>query len=307
MRGVVPADVAACPYDHRVVMTWREAEELAAAHMRWLGFDDAAVTGPGTDGGLDVIASGAVAQVKHHASPVGAPDVQRLRGAAFNTYNALFYSSSGYTPAAIAAAQRTDVALFRINLDRTVTAMNDRAVELRPPPPPSARELERREVWAVLQPQRLRQRAWLDATLPRLAGVTPLLSRGDLYKWQVNPSAVVEAVRAQARTCGSALINVSADLRTDARAESQADLFAEYPEARERYPQLNDQFQDLPALLRRVHAQAAELNRLEAWAVAQVRFPKVLASLVRAVARDEITQDPDEWVGIPVDVVLPGV
>ncbi len=37
---------------------------MAATRMRELGFSDATCTGPGADGGVDVRATGALAQVK---------------------------------------------------------------------------------------------------------------------------------------------------------------------------------------------------------------------------------------------------
>lgn len=100
------------------------AEVLAVEHMRIIGFVDAQPTVAGADGGLDAISLDAVAQVKHHAQPVGAPDVQRLRGAAHGNHHALFYSSSGYTSAAIAFAESADVALFQFDQMNTVTPAN---------------------------------------------------------------------------------------------------------------------------------------------------------------------------------------
>ncbi|WP_100350487.1 restriction endonuclease [Luteimicrobium subarcticum] len=64
-----------------VIGTWQEAEAAAAHFMRqYLGCTDATTTARGSDGGLDIRARGAVAQVKHHARPVGRPDIQRLVG-----------------------------------------------------------------------------------------------------------------------------------------------------------------------------------------------------------------------------------
>ncbi|MCU0154570.1 restriction endonuclease (plasmid) [Curtobacterium flaccumfaciens] len=89
------------------------AEELAAGHMRAMGFTDARRTTAGADGGIDIIiATDAVAQVKHLAVPVGSPDVQRLRGAAHGIGHAVFYASGGYSAQAVAAADRSGVALF---------------------------------------------------------------------------------------------------------------------------------------------------------------------------------------------------
>ncbi|MFU8873252.1 restriction endonuclease [Micromonospora sp. SL4-19] len=109
---------------------WQTAEEIACAHMRSLGFSDAETTTSGRDGGLDVVADRAVAQVKMLAQPVGAPPVQQLRGTRPHVAYHLFYSTSGYTPAAIAAAGEIGVALFRIGRNGSVTEVNEQAVAL---------------------------------------------------------------------------------------------------------------------------------------------------------------------------------
>lgn len=101
------------------------AEELAVGHLRSLGFADARRTPPGADRGIDAIASSAVAQVKHHSAPVGAPDVQRLRGAAHDRQHAVFYSGSGYTSQAIQFADGAGVALFSFDRTNRVSPVND--------------------------------------------------------------------------------------------------------------------------------------------------------------------------------------
>lgn len=97
-----------------MIGTWREAESAAAYFMRkHLGFADAWTTGRGSDGGVDVHAYGAVAQVKHHTKPVGRPDVQRLVGARTRGAWAVFFSLSGYTATARSYAHLAEVALFQ--------------------------------------------------------------------------------------------------------------------------------------------------------------------------------------------------
>lgn len=112
------------------VSTWQEAEAMAAQHMRSIGFPDAVVTGPGTDGGVDVISQAAIAQVKFHALPVGSPDVQRLKGAAHERETALFYSASGYTEAAKLYAEKAGIALFVIGPWSQVAAVNNVAKQI---------------------------------------------------------------------------------------------------------------------------------------------------------------------------------
>jgi hypothetical protein len=106
------------------------AEELAAAHMRSIGFRDARRMPDGIDGGVDVVSANAVAQVKFHAAPIGGPQIQQLRGAAHGIQVALFYSSSGYTQAAVREAARTSVALFTYTEDNSIDAANHVAWEL---------------------------------------------------------------------------------------------------------------------------------------------------------------------------------
>lgn len=109
------------------VSSWQQAEALAAWHMQKLGFDDAKMTPPGADGGLDVRATDAVAQVKHYATPIGAPVIQQLRGAAHGQGAALFYSMSGYTKAAVEYANNAAVALFTYNESGVVQPFNHAA------------------------------------------------------------------------------------------------------------------------------------------------------------------------------------
>lgn len=106
------------------------AEELAEGHMRHLGFTDARRTARGADGGVDVIAADAVAQVKNLNVPVGAPDVQRLRGAAHGERFALFYSGSGYSRAAFEFATAAGVALFEYDATNQVHPVNAAAEQL---------------------------------------------------------------------------------------------------------------------------------------------------------------------------------
>jgi hypothetical protein len=114
-----------------VVGSWQAAEEFAAWHMRSLGFADARVTNAGADGGIDVISSRAVGQVKHYeTTAVGRPAIQQLRGAAHGIEWALFYTRSGYTAGAISYAGGVHVALFTYADDGTVHGANDMAAFL---------------------------------------------------------------------------------------------------------------------------------------------------------------------------------
>ncbi|MFC0004808.1 restriction endonuclease [Micromonospora siamensis] len=125
----LPADLSAQP-PAVLPADWQTAEEIACTHMRGLGFLDAETTRGGRDGGLDVQSERGVAQVKMLAQPVGAPPVQQLRGTRPNAAYHLFYSTSGYTSAAIAAAAEIGVALFRIAPTGQVGAVNAPATRL---------------------------------------------------------------------------------------------------------------------------------------------------------------------------------
>lgn len=109
---------------------WQSAEDIARGHMRHLGFADASLTGGNRDGGIDVVARDGVAQVKMQALPVGAPLVQQLRGTRPHSRYHLFYSTSGYTTAALRAAHDVGVVLFKIERDGDVSAANDQAAAL---------------------------------------------------------------------------------------------------------------------------------------------------------------------------------
>lgn len=111
---------------------WQDGELLAAHHMRTtLAFADAFVTPGGVDAGIDVVATGAAAQVKHYGGKaVGAPEVQMVRGAAHAIEHVLFYSLSGYTSPAIAAGTSANVALFRYTIYGDVAPTNRLAESL---------------------------------------------------------------------------------------------------------------------------------------------------------------------------------
>jgi Restriction endonuclease len=112
----------------------REAADFEAAAAYWMqawGYAGAVVTSRGPDGGADVVAMGAVAQVKAWMAPVGRPSIQQLRGVAHGDREALFFSLSGYTAEARRWAEEAQVALFRFSgLDGSVEALNSRAVAI---------------------------------------------------------------------------------------------------------------------------------------------------------------------------------
>ncbi|MFK4149144.1 restriction endonuclease [Streptomyces sp. NPDC004065] len=117
----------------RLIRDARDAELVAVEWMRYLGFADAAATPVGADGGVDVLAGRAVAQVKKEGSPTTRPTVQQLHGVASASAGqraALFFAMAGYTPPAIAWATEQDVALFQYDLQGTPQAVNPPALRL---------------------------------------------------------------------------------------------------------------------------------------------------------------------------------
>ena len=115
----------------RLVKTARQAEEYAAEVMIALGFPDATPTITGADGGIDVLAHDAVAQVKMEATPTGRPTLQALGGiASLERKSALFFSLAGYTAQAVEWAERAGIACFEFAFDGTVEAVSSSARRL---------------------------------------------------------------------------------------------------------------------------------------------------------------------------------
>lgn len=110
-------------------MSWQDAEQLAAQHLANMGYRDVRRMPDGPDGGIDVVGSGVLAQVKHWATPVGIAEVQRHRGAV-HSGDAVFYSLSGYTSAATKWAEGRGVALFRYDDSSNVSPANSVAAML---------------------------------------------------------------------------------------------------------------------------------------------------------------------------------
>jgi len=99
-----------------LLRTPEDAERVTARWMRWMGYDDADVTRPGADGGIDVTSPRCVAQVKTETLPVGRPAIQRLHGVATGLgKEGLFFSLSGYTSQAIEWADVVKMPLFRFD------------------------------------------------------------------------------------------------------------------------------------------------------------------------------------------------
>jgi hypothetical protein len=106
-----------------------DAEIYAAAWMRHLGFHDARETTYGSDAGVDVIASRAIAQVKFRTVQVGRPELQSFVGAAHahpDKYR-LFFSWKGYSSPAVEYAEQAQIALFSFELSGHYVPQNSYA------------------------------------------------------------------------------------------------------------------------------------------------------------------------------------
>ncbi|AEE46662.1 restriction endonuclease [Cellulomonas fimi ATCC 484] len=117
----------------RHVLTPREAEEMAAHHMRQLGHPDARTNpGRGADGGLDVTASRALAQVKFRGGRAGRPDLQRLYGARADRTDLelWFFTGPGYSDEAVEYADRHAMVLFTFDLAGALTPANQAASDV---------------------------------------------------------------------------------------------------------------------------------------------------------------------------------
>ncbi|MDP8931176.1 MAG: restriction endonuclease [Actinomycetota bacterium] len=101
---------------------------MARDWLAGVGFTDARLTGRGPDLGIDVIASGLVAQVKAEARPVTRPVVQAIAGvAAVESARAAVFALSGFTAAAEIWGDRAEVALFTFDLAGDVRPFNRHA------------------------------------------------------------------------------------------------------------------------------------------------------------------------------------
>jgi hypothetical protein len=107
----------------RLLKTPRQAEEYAAEIMESFGFSNVRVTPPGADGGIDVTANEAVAQVKMEGVPTARPVLQAIYGNASHLGNkALVFSLAGFTRQSVEWADTAGVALFEFSFDGSIAA-----------------------------------------------------------------------------------------------------------------------------------------------------------------------------------------
>lgn len=101
----------------RPIYTPIEFEHFCSEWMVYLGFKEVRVSKASGDGGVDIFAKGAVAQVKFYNTPIGVSPVRELLGASLDFgAKPFFFSSMSYTQAAIEFADRNGVALLVVDI-----------------------------------------------------------------------------------------------------------------------------------------------------------------------------------------------
>ncbi|MEU3453618.1 restriction endonuclease [Micromonospora sp. NPDC006766] len=129
----------------REVADWEAAEANAVAWMKWFGHADARLTPRGADGGIDVMAMAAFAQVKWYGKAVGPQPLRQLFGARANRPGTLyFFTNGGYSPKALEYAESVGMAAFLYSpatglvtpVSSTARSVFDGAVERAKPPRP---------------------------------------------------------------------------------------------------------------------------------------------------------------------------
>lgn len=107
---------------------WDEMEQLVAGLLRAMGYF-ANVTGPGTDGGRDVVASRdalgldspcVVAEVKHRKGPMGAPAIKSFMAGLHGNERGLYVSTGGFSKDAHFEAMHASKPLRLVDLDEFV-------------------------------------------------------------------------------------------------------------------------------------------------------------------------------------------
>lgn len=99
--------------------------------MRYFGWETATLTGQGADGGADVRADEAVAQVKAEAVKTSSERLQALFGiAAHEQRTAVFFSLGGYTRQALTWAASTGMTLFEFDHAGDIQPASRAAVDL---------------------------------------------------------------------------------------------------------------------------------------------------------------------------------
>lgn len=95
-----------------------QAEHLCAEWLSHLGEENVSVTRAVSDGGIDIVSSRCVAQVKNYTGSVGVVPVRELVGvASVDGRFPVFFTSGHYTRAALQFAEDASVYLFRYDAE----------------------------------------------------------------------------------------------------------------------------------------------------------------------------------------------
>lgn len=139
----------------RLIRTSKDAELAARDWFLALGFTDAYVLpGAGPDGGVDVVSSAAVAQVKATVGPAGRPIIQQIYGiASHESKQAVVFSIGGFTPEAVDWANSARVSLFQLDLSGDTTPANRLATELIAAAELRAARAKTYQRWEELEPR----------------------------------------------------------------------------------------------------------------------------------------------------------
>lgn len=106
-----------------------QMQDLVAALLRAMGYKTIVST-PGPDRGRDIIASPdglglenpvIVVEVKHRNQTMSAPDIRSFKGALKKTNKGIYVSTGGFTSEAKYEAERSEIPITLMDLDRLVT------------------------------------------------------------------------------------------------------------------------------------------------------------------------------------------
>lgn len=112
----------------RLIKTPRDAELVARDWMIYFGFDDAKATRVGSDDGIDVTSSSAIAQVKFKGSKTPRDDIKLLHSSTVRLgKRGMFFSLNDYSKPAIEFANEVRIALFTFDYQGEPKAVNSTA------------------------------------------------------------------------------------------------------------------------------------------------------------------------------------
>ena len=118
------------PQPHPLGVSPRGAEILCSQWMVYLGFQGVKVTEFSNDGGVDIEADTAVAQVKLYEGSVGVTEIRELVGVAHvDGKTPIFFTSGSYTKEARGFADSAGVPIFRYSVEQGTLQPGNRAAE----------------------------------------------------------------------------------------------------------------------------------------------------------------------------------